>query len=155
MTSTGHGVQEGTFASQLNHSPHRRLPEGSCLYSNLQINLSTLSSCPFLMEQAAWTGFISASRRSLIVLSLSMEIGHTWADPQDSGLGAFLKGSLRGMLVPHTATAVKKRGGTGNTGQGGSHRSCGGLNVMNSSRLSLESDAGDYGCGLRAAGCSH
>lgn len=55
------------------------------------------------------------------------------------------------MLVHHTATAVKKRGGTGITGEAGCHRSCGGLSAMNSSRLCLEADAGDAGdchCGL-------
>lgn len=153
MTSTGHGVQEGTSASQLNRSPQRGLPEGSCSYSNLQINLPTLSSCPFLMEQAAWTHFMTFQKVINTAEPKHGDWSHLGRPPQDSGLGGFLRGSLRGMLVPHRETAVKKRTGTGNTGQGGrkggSCRSHGGLHAMNSSRLCLESDTGDCGCGLQ------
>lgn len=83
------------------------------------------------------------------MLSLSMGLDTLRETPQDSGLRALLKGRLTGKLVPHTATAVKKKGVTGNTGQGGRPRSCGGLNMINSSRLCLECDSGDCGCGLQ------
>lgn len=84
----------------------------------------------------------------MLSLSVGLDTLRESPPPKDSGLGTFLKGRLRGMLVPHTATAVKKRGVTGNTGQGGRQRNCGGLNMINSSRLCLECDTGDCGCGL-------
>lgn len=70
------------------------------------------------MEQTAYAGFTPAFRKSVILPSLSMGIECTWGDPQNSGLGAFFKTSLIGMLLPHTAEAANKSGGGGSNGQG-------------------------------------
>jgi len=120
-------------------------------YSNLQINSFILSLYPFTMEQGVCTDFMPTFRKLLTHLSLSMAIKHTWGDLQSSGLEAFVKGSLRGMLVPHTATAAKKRG---ISGKGESQRSSGGLSVMKSSILCLKSDSGDYSCELQPLRCN-
>lgn len=120
-------------------------------YSNLQINSFMLSLYPFTMEQGVWTNVMPAFRKLLTHLSLNMAIEHSWGDFQSSGLDAFVKGSLRGMLVPRAVTPAKKRG---ISGKGESCRSSGGLSVMKNLSPCLKSDSGDYSCELQPLRCN-
>lgn len=110
-----------------------------------------LSLYLFTMEQGVWTDFMPAFRKLLTHLSLNTAIEHTWGDLQSSGLDAFVEGSLRGMLVPHTVTPAKKRGVSG---KGESYRSSGGLSMTKSLSLCLKSDSGDYSCELQPLRCN-